>query len=360
MRVDDLLARMSLDDKIAIIHGDSKFSTAAIPRLGIPQRWLSDGPHGVREQVSHDTWDANGDSDDFSTWLPVLLNLAATWDPSLAYTYGQTIGEEARKRGKQIMLGPSVNIQRTPLCGRNFEYMGEDPFLASRMAVQYIRGEQSQGVSACVKHFAANNQEIQRHTIDVEMDERALQEIYLPAFKAAVQEGDVWCVMGAYNKFRGQYCSQNEYLLNEVLKKEWGFRGLVVSDWNATHDTLEAAQNGLDLEMGTENKSYDHYYLADPLAELIRRGEIPMSILDDKVRRNLRVMFATHMFDDLAAWDAAGRLNTNEHQVTAQGCRRGNRASQERFEFPPARPREAEIHRCHRRKCHPNLRQCGR
>jgi beta-glucosidase len=317
-RVEDLLARMSLDEKIAIIHGDSKFTTPAIPHLGIPQRSLSDGPHGVRDQVSKDTWNAAGHTDDYSTWLPVLLNLAATWDPSLAHAYGQTIGEEARKRGKQIMLGPSVNIQRTPLCGRNFEYMGEDPFLTSRLAVQYIRGEQSQGVSACVKHFAANNQEDHRFTIDVEMDERALREIYLPAFKAAVEEGDVWSVMGAYNLFRGQHCCHNEYLLNEILKKEWNFRGLVVSDWNGTHDTREAAMNGLDLEMGTEKKSYDDYYLGRPFAELIRRGEIPMSVLDDKVRRNLRVMFATHMFDGLTAWDNAGSINTPQHQAIAR------------------------------------------
>jgi beta-glucosidase len=317
-RVEDVLARMSLDEKISLIHGDSKFTTPAIPRLGIPQRWLSDGPHGVRDQVSKDSWNAAGHTDDYSTWLPVSLALAATWDPNLAHLYGQTIGEEARKRGKQIMLGPSVNIQRTPLCGRNFEYMGEDPLLTSRMAVQYIRGEQSQGISACVKHFAANNQEDHRFIINVEMDERTLREIYLPAFKAAVQEGDVWSVMGAYNLFRGQHCCENKYLLNELLKKEWNFHGLVVSDWNGAHNTREAAMNGLDLEMGTEKKSYDDYYLARPFAELIRRGEIPMSVLDDKVRRNLRVMFATHMFDDLAAWDNAGSINTPQHQAAAR------------------------------------------
>jgi len=317
-RVDDLLARMTLDEKIALVHGDSKFSTAAIPRLGIPQRWLSDGPHGVREQVSHDSWDAAGHTDDFATWMPVLLNLAATWDPDLAHGYGQVIGEEARKRGKQIMLGPSVNIQRTPLCGRNFEYMGEDPFLTSRLAVQYIRGEQSQGVSSCVKHFAANNQETERNTISVEMDERTLREIYLPAFKAAVQEGDVWSVMGAYNQFRGQHCCENEYLLNGILKGEWGFHGLVVSDWNGTHDTREAAMNGLDLEMGTNHRTYENYFLAKPFEELIRKGEIPMSVLDDKVRRNLRVMFATHMFDDPSKWENGGALNTKEHQAEAK------------------------------------------
>ena len=313
-RVSDLLGRLTLEEKISLLHGDSKFTTAAIPRLGLPRRWLSDGPHGVREDIGPDTWQPSGHTDDFSTAMPCGLALAATWNPELAHAEGTVIGEEARARGKHIMLGPAINIMRTPLCGRNFEYLGEDPFLTGRMAVGYITGVQSQDVASCVKHFAANNQEWERNTIDVEMDERTLREIYLPAFQAAVQEGKVWSVIGAYNQFRGQHCCENDYLLNRILKGEWGFRGLVVSDWNGTHDTKEAAANGLDLEMGTERPTYEDYYLARPYREGLQRGEFPQSGLDDKVRRNLRVMIATHVLDGRAP----GTLNTKAHQDAAR------------------------------------------
>jgi beta-glucosidase len=312
-RVEDLLGRLTLEEKVALLHGDSKFTTAAIPRLGIPRRWISDGPHGVREDIGPDTWDPAGHTDDFSTCMPAQIALAASWDPALAQKEGEAIGQEALARGKQIMLGPGVNIQRTPLCGRTFEYLGEDPWLSGRMAVGYIRGVQSQGVSSCVKHFAANNQELDRMSVNVEMDERTLREIYLPAFKAAVQEGGVLCVMGAYNEFRGQHCCENAYLLNDILKKEWGFQGTVVSDWGGCHDTDEAALNGLDLEMGTE-KNYNDYYLADPFLAGLRSGKYSMALLDDKVRRNLRVMIATHMFDQ----HPKGSLNTKAHQDLAR------------------------------------------
>jgi beta-glucosidase len=313
-RVEDLLGRLTLEEKISLLHADSKFTTAAIPRLGIPRRWLSDGPHGVREDIGPDTWKPAGRTDDFSTAMPCGLALAATWNPALARSEGAVIGEEARARGKAIMLGPAINIMRTPLCGRNFEYLGEDPYLTGRMAVGYITGVQSQDVASCVKHFAANNQEWERNTIDVEMDERTLREIYLPAFRAAVQEGGVWSVMGAYNQFRGQHCCENAYLLNQILKGEWGFRGLVVSDWNGTHHTREAAGNGLDLEMGTEGAAYEDYYLARPYRDGLRRGEFPLATLDDKVRRNLRVMIATHLLDGRAP----GSLNTQAHQDVAR------------------------------------------
>jgi beta-glucosidase len=315
-RVEDLLGRLTLEEKISLLHGDSKFTTAAIPRFWIPPRRLSDGPHGVREDIGPDTWNPAGRTDDFATAMPCGIALAATWNPELAQAEGVAIAEEALVRGKHIMLGPAVNIMRTPLCGRNFEYFGEDPFLAARIAVGYIRGEQSMDVAACVKHFAANNQETQRNSIDVEMDERTLREIYLPAFRAAVQEAGVWTVMGAYNKFRGEFCCQSDYLLNRVLKTEWGFRGLVVSDWAGVHDTKEAALHGLDLEMGT-NRAYDEFYLARPYREGVERGEFPLAGLDDKVRRNLRVMIATHVFDGRPA----GSLNTREHQMLARrGC----------------------------------------
>jgi beta-glucosidase len=313
-RVDDLLSKLTLEEKISIIHADSKFTTAAVPRLGIPRRWLSDGPHGVREDVGPDTWEPAGHTDDFSTAMPAGICLAATWNPELGFSEGEVIGQEARLRGKDIMLGPGVNIMRTPLCGRSFEYLGEDPFLSARMAVGYIRGEQSQDISACVKHFAGNNQEFQRNSINDEIDERALREIYLPAFQAAVQEAKVWSVMGAYNQFRGQFCCQNDYLLQKILKGEWGFQGLVVSDWDGTHNTRAAALNGLDLEMGTD-KPYHDFYLAQPYLDGLKSGALPMSGLDEKVRRNLRVMIATHVFD---ANRKRGSLNTKAHQAVAR------------------------------------------
>jgi beta-glucosidase len=312
-RVEDLLARMTLEEKIKLCHADSKFTTAGIPRLGIPRRWLSDGPHGVREDVGPDTWAVAGRTDDFATAMPCGIALAATWNPELAQREGEAIGQEARKRGKDIMLGPGLNIMRSPLCGRNFEYFGEDPFLTGRMAVGYIKGVQSQGVASCAKHFAANDQETDRNQVNVVVDERALREIHLPAFQMAVQEAQVWTVMGAYNKLRGIHCCESDYLLNQILKGEWGFRGLVVSDWAGVHNTRGAVLGGLDLEMGTD-RGYDEFFLARPFREGIQRGDFPMSVLDDKVRRNLRVMIGTGVLDQRLE----GSLNTKAHQETAR------------------------------------------
>ena len=313
-RVDDLLARLTMEEKISLLHADSKFTTAAIPRLGIPRRWLDDGPHGVREDIGPDTWAPAGRTDDFSTAMPAGICLAATWNPDLGFKEGEAIGQEARWRGKDVMLGPGVNILRTPLCGRNFEYLGEDPFLSGVMCSGYIRGEQSQDISSCVKHFALNNQEFQRGSINVEVDERALREIYLPAFKTAVQSGGVWSVMGAYNQLRDQHCCHNDYLLNKILKDEWGFKGLVMSDWDGTHDTKQAALNGLDLEMGTET-NYANFYLAQPYLKGLQSGDFPMAGLDEKVRRNLRLMIATHVLD---ADRKKGSFNTAAHQTVAR------------------------------------------
>jgi beta-glucosidase len=308
-RVDDLLARLTIEEKISLVHGDTLFTTPAIARLGLPRRWLSDGPHGVREDVGADSFNPAGRTDDFATCLPVGIALAATWNPAAAQAYGDVIGEEARARGKDIMLGPGVNIVRTPLNGRNAEYLGEDPFLASRLAVSYIQAVQAHGVASCIKHFAANNQETRRGSINVEMDERTLREIYLPTFRAAVQEANVWAVMGAYNKFRGQYCCHNDYLLNRVLKGEWSFSGLVMSDWGGTHDTREAVLNGLDLEMGSRKP-----HLADQFLDGLHKGEYPMAALNDKVRRNLRVMLAMHVFENRPE----GSINTMAHQQAAR------------------------------------------
>ena len=312
-RVEDILGRLTLEEKLGLVHADSKFSVAGVPRLGVPQLWLSDGPHGVREEISRDNWRPAGRTDDFATWLPVSIALAATWNPELGEAYGGVIAAEARARGKHLMLGPGVNLQRTPLNGRTFEYLGEDPWLAARMGVGVIRGMQAGDVAACVKHFALNNQEHARGTINVEVDERTLRELYLAPFEAAVREAGVWSVMGAYNKFRGQHCCHHGYLLNTVLKGEWGFRGLVVSDWGGTHSTAEAVRDGLDLEMGTRG-SYSNYYLADPFRRGIESGEFPVALLDDKVRRNLRVLLATKALDDRAP----GALNTRAHQALAR------------------------------------------
>ncbi len=316
-RVSDLLGRLTLDEKISLVHADSKFTTAALPRFHSARRWLSDGPQGVREDVGPDTWNVANRTDDFATALPANLGLAATFDPAMATAYGNVIGEEASTRGKNIMLGPGVNIMRTPLNGRNSEYLGEDPYLAARMAAADITAIQSHGVASCVKHFAANNQETQRNSIDVEMDDRTLHEIYLPAFKAAVTEGHAWCVMSAYNKFRGDFCSENELLLQRILKNDWGFPGLVMSDWGGTHSTVNAANHGLDLEMGTE-KPYQDFYFADPLRDAVKSGAVSQERLDDMARRNLRVMVATGMFDPPSATSAKVAMLSPSHLEAAR------------------------------------------
>jgi beta-glucosidase len=320
-RVADLLPRLTIDEKISMVHAKSTFAVAGVPRLGIPDLWMDDGPMGVRAEVGEGFRNLNR-TDDFATAMPATLGLAATFNTNLAYAYGAVIGQEAKQRGKNIMLGPSVCIQRTPLCGRNFEYMGEDPYLAARIAVNYIEGEQAQGVGSCVKHYAANNQEYQRGSIDVEMDERTLREIYLPAFRAAVREAGVMSVMGAYNQFRGQHCCENDYLLNKVLKGDWGFRGLVMSDWGGVHSTALAAMNGMDMEMGSR-PPYTNNYLANPFLEGLNSGKYPMSVLDDKVARHLYVMFKLNLIHDPnapAVADAGPQkvLSTKEHQEMAR------------------------------------------
>ena len=302
-RIEDVMKRLTTEEKIAMVHAQSKFSSPGVKRLGIPDIWTSDGPHGVRPEVLWDEWNQAGWTNDSCVAFPALTCLAATWNEEVSHLYGKSIGEEARFRNKSILLGPGVNIYRTPLNGRNFEYMGEDPYLASRMVVPYIKGVQENGVATCVKHYALNNNELNRHTTNVIVDDRTLYEIYLPAFKAAVQEGGTWSIMGSYNLYRNQHCCHNEYLLNDILKEEWGFDGVVVSDWGGTHDTDEAIHNGLDLEFGTHTNglssgarnAYDNYYLAFPYLEKIRSGEVGTEELDDKVRRILRLAFRTVM-----------------------------------------------------------------
>lgn len=302
-RVEDALSRMTLEEKIAVTHAQSKFCSPGVARLGIPEFWMTDGPHGIRPEVLWDEWDQAGWTNDSCVAFPALTCLAATWDTDMSMLYGKSIGEEARYRNKTVLLGPGVNIYRTPLNGRNFEYMGEDPYLAGRMVVPYVQGVQQNGVAACVKHYALNNQEVNRHTTNVIVDDRALYEIYLSAFKAAVQEGKAWSIMGAYNLYKGQHACHNQYLLNDILKGEWGFDGVVVSDWGGVHDTDQAITNGLDMEFGSwtdglsngASNAYDNYYLADPYLERIQSGKAGTKELDDKVRRILRLAFRTTM-----------------------------------------------------------------
>lgn len=302
-RIEDVMKRLTLEEKIAIVHAQSKFSSPGVPRLGIPEFWMTDGPHGIRPEVLWDQWNQAGWTNDYCVAFPALTCLAATWNPDLSLLYGKSIGEEARYRNKAVLLGPGVNIYRTPLNGRNFEYMGEDPYLASRMVVPYVKGVQQNGVAACVKHYALNNQEVNRHTANVIVDDRALYEIYLPAFKAAVQEGKAWAIMGAYNLYKGQHACHNQYLLNDILKGEWGFDGVVVSDWGGVHDTDQAITNGLDMEFGSwtnglnhgSANAYDNYYLALPYLQRIQSGKAGTKELDQKVRRILRLAFRTTM-----------------------------------------------------------------
>lgn len=321
-RIEDALSRMTLQEKIAMTHAQSKFCSPGVARLGIPEFWMTDGPHGIRPEVLWDEWEQAGWTNDSCVAFPALTCLAATWNPDVSLLYGQRIGAEARYRNKTVLLGPGVNIYRTPLNGRNFEYMGEDPYLAARMVVPYVQGVQQNGVAACVKHYALNNQEVNRHTTNVIVDDRALYEIYLPAFKAAVQEGKAWSIMGSYNQYKGQHGCHNQYLLNDILKGEWGFDGVVVSDWGGVHDTEQSITNGLDMEFGSwtnglsngASNAYDNYYLAQPYLKLIQSGKYGTKELDDKVRRILRLAFRTTMDRNRPF----GALNADAHFTAAR------------------------------------------
>lgn len=309
-KIQGIIKQLTLDEKIALLHASSIFGTAGVPRLNIPGLMTDDGPLGVREDVK-EGWGPANLTTDSATFFPNGSALAATWNPELAYRFGHDMGEEARARGKYIMLAPAFNITRTPLCGRTYEYYSEDPFLNARLAVQSVKGIQSQHIAACVKHYAANNQEIERNSVSVEVDERALREIYLPAFRASITEGNAWTIMSAYNKVRGVYCSENEYLLQKILKKEWGFKGIVISDWGGTHSTIAAANNGLDLEMGSPTP-YDTYYFAKPLLAAVKEGKVTIQTIDEKVHRILWVMYNTSLSEKLPE----AQMNTAAHSKT--------------------------------------------
>lgn len=321
LRVKDALSRMTLEEKTRLSYAQGKFSSPGCPRLGIPELWMSDGPHGVRGEIHWNEWGYAGWTNDSCTAFPALTCLAASWNQELAGKYGKAIGEEALYRKKDVLLGPGVNIYRTPLNGRNFEYLGEDPYLAAEMCVPYIKGVQENGVAACIKHFALNNQELWRGHIDVQVSERALREIYLPAFRAAVEKGHVWSIMGAYNKVRGTHATHHEMLNNKILKGEWNFDGCVISDWGATHDTYEAAMYGLDIEMGSYTDGlvaesefgYDDYYLGKKYRKMIKEAKIPMEVVDEKAARVLRLIFRTSMNRQRGF----GAMNSEEHENVA-------------------------------------------
>lgn len=321
-RVEDALSRMTLEEKVALCHAQSKFSSPGVQRLGIPELYMSDGPHGVRMEINWNDWGHSGWTNDSVTAFPALTALAATWNPSLAGVYGKNVGEEARYREKDVLLGPGVNIYRTPLNGRNFEYMGEDPYLAGEMAVPYIQELQKNGVAACVKHFALNNQEQWRGEVDVVLSDRALYEIYLPAFKKAVQDGGVWSIMGSYNQIWGEHACHNKRLLCDILRDEWNFDGAVITDWGGAHDTKQAAENGLDIEMGSYTNGltsesdfgYDDYYLANPYLKMLRSGEVSDSTVNAKARNILRLIFRTAM----NAEKPFGSLASPEHYAAAK------------------------------------------
>jgi len=314
-RIEQLLDQLSLDEKLDMIHGAGLFRTEGVERLDIPAFYFSDGPHGVRAEFHDNKWISAGHDDDYVSYLPCNSALASTWNRELAYASGSVLGEEARGRGKDMILAPGINIKRSPLCGRNFEYLTEDPYLAGEMAVQIIKGIQQHDVSACVKHFAVNSQETDRLMVDTIVDERTLREIYLPAFKKAVQEGGSYSIMGAYNKLRGEHCCENPVLLDEILRKEWGFDGTVVSDWAAVHRTKEAAEVSMDIEMSVTDK-FDEYFLANPLKEMIQKGELSESLVDAKIRNILRMMYRLKMLGEEKTERSPGAYNTPEHRQT--------------------------------------------
>ena len=321
-RIEHALSLMTLEEKVAMCHAQSKFSAKGVPRLGIPEIWTDDGPHGIREEVFWDKWSGAGWTNDSCTAFPALTCLSASFNIQMALKYGKAIGEEARYRNKNVLLGPGVNIYRIPLNGRNFEYMGEDPVLSSRMVVPYVQGVQQNGVAVCVKHFALNNQEVNRMATNVQVSDRALYEIYLPAFKAAVMEGKAWSIMGSYNLFRGEQCCHNDLVLNKILKTDWKFDGVVISDWGGVHSTDQAVNNGLDLEMGTSTNGlttdgtapYSEYYLANPYLRGLKSGKYNETVLNDKIRRLLRLIFRTTMSADRPF----GKFVSPEHSETAR------------------------------------------
>jgi beta-glucosidase len=331
-RVQDLLGRMTLQEKVAMLSGADWMSTVPNQRLGIPSIKMADGPLGIRSWAgpSFRTNAMGTEAQVATTAFPAGVAMAATWDTELVQSQGQAIGQEMKALGRDMILGPTVNINRTPLWGRNFEGYGEDPYLASRLAVSFIKGVQNEGIIATVKHFAANNQEFERHRINAKVDERALQEIYFPAFKAAVQEAGVWSVMSAYNKLNGVYCAENSAILKDVLQKQWDFKGFVVSDWGSTYSTANTVNAGMDLEMpggepmgawmksdnAREAGNSGGWLVPEKVLPEVSAGKISTATIDDNVGRILRVMFITGLFDK--PHTASGEVDTPEQRAIAR------------------------------------------
>ena len=296
-KIEEIISELKLEEKVAMVHAAGLFRNGSVERLGIPSLYMSDGPMGVRNEFPNASWVPVGNTDDYVTYLPSISALACTWNRNLAYEEGNILGKEARGRGKDIILAPGINIVRSPLGGRNFEYMSEDPYLTAQLAVPYIKGVQENDVAACVKHFAVNSQETERLNVDVVIDERSVREIYLPAFEAAVKEGNSYSIMSAYNKLWGLHCSHNKWLLRDVLEKEWGYDGVLVSDWSAISDTKLAAEAGMDIEMSVTD-NFDEYFFANPLIKAVKEGEIKEELIDEKVRKILKLMYRLNMFSD--------------------------------------------------------------
>ena len=323
VRVKDALSRMTLKEKCRLSYAQSKFTSPGCERLGIPELYMSDGPHGVRMEINWNDWAHAKWTNDYCTAFPALTCLAATWNPEMAAKYGKNVGEEARYREKDVLLGPGVNIYRTPLNGRNFEYMGEDPYLSGSMAIPYIKALQKNGVAACIKHYILNDQEEFRGHVDVKVSDRALHEIYLKPFAMAIKEADPWSIMGSYNRYNGMHNTHNKFLINDILKKELGYKGANISDWGAAHDTKESALYGLDIEMGSYTNgltseakgfSYDDYYLGNAYYEMAQKGEVSEEVVNDKAARVLRLIFQTAMNTK----KPFGSKNSPEHLAAAR------------------------------------------
>ena len=307
--IKDTIAAMTLDEKIGIVHGNALFKNKGVDRLGIEPLIMSDGPMSVRFDFKDDEWFPIDRDMCYVSWLPSGAALAATWNTELANKSGQVLGSEALARGKHVILAPGINIHRTPLCGRNFEYMSEDPYLTGKIATSVIKGVQSNDVAVCVKHFALNNQEKYRMTIDAKIEDRALYEIYLPAFKEALTEGNAYSLMCSYNKINGTYASENHRLLTEILRDEWNYDGVVISDWGAVHSTAPSALAGCDLEMSV-TYNFDDYFFAKPLKEAVLNGEVPESVIDEKVARILLLQKRIKLYEGTRK---RGEYSTTKH-----------------------------------------------
>ena len=291
-KIEQVIAQMTLEEKVNMLHSKTNMSSAGVERLGIADMHYADGPFGIREEGVPNGFQSAGWTLDSATYFPTGSALAATWSKEMAYLYGTGMGMEARLRGKDVILGPAVNIQRLPVGGRTYEYLSEDPILSAALALEYTKGVQDKGTAVCIKHFAVNNQETNRGSVDAQIDERTLREIYLKPFERAIVEGGAMSVMPAYNKVNGDYCSENEHLLNEILRGEWGFKGFTVSDWGGTHSTMGAMLHGLNVQMTGSN------YLGQPVIDSIATGALTEALVNEKVKQILRVRYAVEAIPD--------------------------------------------------------------